>query len=521
MKRYFTLICCLLSLKSDLFARTNELPARPPVLHTLAAEAVRQYQSVTDSLTGNVSKYSEANFWLRYKRLMYAYEAQWSRTVQYTELLQNDPPKQGRKALKALETGNYAAAVDAVTPALNAKKAAQKNPDAFRFLMKMSIAAADYKRGVEFGWKFLQSGAATIEDSLLYAECLKGLFAFDEAMAVTELLDSAHSRDTLFTARMRYLRAIALHGRMDTVRALAPLIEAAYMLRQLPAAPQRDEWLRKVDLEMTDLYSAQNDFDNSLKSALEARLLSHRPAELAAAQLALGALYAKAGGMAKAELLIDSAYRQYAVLYDQDPDLWGQRFCEAIEANAMIQRWYDRNDRYQQLLEEEAKVLRQLSQFGFVPHRFALARTYFSLGHKFMNMDLKIGPAEQAWQLADTQLTALVKENVVYAGDLYVDNNYKLAGCKSAFKKDAEAKVFFLRSLEVRRKLYAIAPKAFSHDLATVLVQNANFDANEKHFPEAVAKMEEAEARAKESNDERMLEEIVNFRDFLKNKIKK
>jgi hypothetical protein len=258
-----------------------------------------------------------------------------------------------------------------------------------------------------------------------------------------------------------------------------------------------------------------------MNNAREALSLSVSSAERAEAMLALGALYMKAGGMQDAEKMLDSAYSNYKILYQRSPERFGPLYCSATEAFANVQRWYDRNTRYQQLLEEECAVLANLSQYGFVTYRFASAQTYFNLGHKFMNMDLKIVPAEQSWQKADSILKGLIKENVVLAGDLYVDNNYKLAGCKSAFNKTTEAKEYFLKSLEVRRRLYATAPKAFSHDLATVLVQNANFDANEKKYEWAVEKLDEAEARTKENGDDRMLEEIVNFRDFLKSKMKK
>lgn len=492
-----------------------------PVLLSNSLEAVSEYRKATDSLITNVKKFSEANFWLRYKRLLFAYEHQWTLTEASSKWPPENAPKIVRKAWKELESGTYADAINVLTPTLSRPRITEKQAPVFRFVLSIARAGADYGRAVQWGWKFLESGLATTEDSLVYADCLTGFFAFDEAMAVQDMIEQGHSGDSLMIARLRYLRGHTLRARMDTQRAVAPLIEAAYLLHELQASVKRDALLRLVTLEMAALYSNRNDFDNALRNAREARSLSYTDADKAEAMLELGSVYRKAGGMPEAEKYLDSAYVSFRSLYAQYPERYGQVFCSAIEAYAAVQRWYDRNTRYQQLLEEKVSVLNFLCRYGFVPHRFSLAQTYFDLGHKFMNMDVKIAPAEQSWQKADSLLQALIQENVVLAGDLYVDNNYKLAGCKSAFNKTAEAKAYFLKSLDVRRRLYATAPQAFAHDLATVLVQNANFDANEKRFPEAVDKMNEAAAMAKESGDERMLEEVVNFRDFLKNKIKK
>lgn len=514
-------MCGLLSCTSALFAQTAKEPALRPVLLSNSLQAASAYHKVSDSLITHVKQFSEVNFLTRHKRLFFAYERQWSATEAFSAQAPEAAPRLVRKAWKALETGTYGEALQLLNPVLNAKKVSRKQAPVYRFFLSLAHAAADYERGSEKGWKFLESGYATTEDSLLYADCLIGYFAFDEAMTVQDLIEQAHPTDTLMQARMRYLRGKTLRARLDTLRAVPPLIESAYLLQVLRPSPERDSLLRHVCLEMAVLYANRNDFDNALRNAREALALSRSAEERAAAQLGLGSVYRRAGAMPDAEKFLDSAYQGYRVLYGGNPERYGQAFSEAIGCYAEVQRWYDRNSPYQQLLEEKVAVLRFLSRYGFFTHRMALAQTYFDLGHKFMNIDVKIGPAEQCWQKADTLLRELVREDLVWAGDLYVDNNYKLAGCKSAFNKAAEAKVFFVRSLEVRRRLYATAPKTFGHDLATVLIQNANFDANEKKYQEAIDKMTEAEAMLKESNDDRGLQEATNFKNFLKNKLKK
>ncbi|MGC4058397.1 MAG: hypothetical protein QM743_09825 [Chitinophagaceae bacterium] len=468
-------------------------------------------------------RFGEAQFWLSYRKLLFAYRRQFTASVSFTEAATEGLSKLSRSAAKQLSVDSWHAAVETLTQKLADKKIRPKTAADYRYLIALNAAGADFAAAIRNEQALFRSGFAGYGDSLDQVDHFTAAMQWNNALDLNEHLAQTHPNDTLLLAEISRQRSDIYSAQLDSAQALSQLIEAEYLLQRIVPDAQSRRLHVKVLLDMAVLQNKANDFQGALANAKKAQGITESSDSFGRALgfMVAGVIYQKAGAPKEAEETLRAAYELFSAYTNGHREEAAPAFAELIDAYALAVKWFDRDKLYEELLLEATALRAQLSVYGLPYFRFECAHTLFTLGQKYMNVDVKIGPAEKAWTEAGALLEPLIKENVVLAGDLACDNYYKLAGCKSAFKKTAEAKEIFRKSLLVREKLYAIAPGAYARDLATVQIQNANFDAQDKDFEGAIRRLDVAEQKARETGDKHMIGEINNFRDYLKEKINK
>lgn len=490
---------------------------------------IRYYDSVLQQMTAEraQNKLTETAFLAGYSRWEHLYRAQQEvvsgLAQQWSEW--EKPGKAARFALQLLAQGQTDEAIRYLEDKMS-RKLTQKSKNDVRLLSDLYRIGGRCKEASQAFHPVLSSKLATTSDHLFAIDLIAGQGRFDEAADSNRALVKRLVDDTLqwVTAEVQLARIYKMAQGYN--EALSALIKARYLLQQLQSSKEQQFLQAHVLTQMAALQSRSNDFDNAYNNAkisvslFDAMGTGSFPADAAEASHILAMVCKRAGANATADTFYQKSLTLYRGLAMVNPERYAADMVAVLDEYGEVKKWFDKDDEYERMLREAIVIRESLAtETGYPFFRYDLGHTYNVLAQKIMNVNVKLLFAEEQWLKAKETLAPLFVTHPVLAGNELCNVYYKLAGSKSAFKKTDEAYAYFLQSLKAREYLYQLVPSQNSKDLATVLIQTANFDANKNDFRKAVERLDRAEGLAQEAGDARQAEEIVRFRELLKKKL--
>jgi hypothetical protein len=129
-----------------------------------------------------------------------------------------------------------------------------------------------------------------------------------------------------------------------------------------------------------------------------------------------------------------------------------------------------------------------------------------------MNTDLKVFLAQEEWLKSTQVFDSLYNRAPLLAGQDLCAVLYKLGGSNLSLKKRKEALPFFMKSLNVRKELFKLAPNNNKRAYIDILIQNGTLNAWELKNNIATLQLDQAIHLAEELGDSKRAQEIRKFK---------
>lgn len=196
--------------------------------------------------------------------------------------------------------------------------------------------------------------------------------------------------------------------------------------------------------------------------------------EKALVYLQLAKVYAKAGAMKEASEQIPKAIFLLESLSKNYPERFLPWLAEAHEAYAQIAHYYDKYPEYESELKASINCRRKIQKYQNPLLNLKLAMAYKTLGHKLMNVDIKLFEAIPFW-MQSKQVFDSTKEHIPLPtwGENYCSLMYSLGMSFYAQKKYSETIPYFQIALNTRKNMTQYAPNEYTGVYIEVMMQNA------------------------------------------------
>jgi hypothetical protein len=266
-----------------------------------------------------------------------------------------------------------------------------------------------------------------------------------------------------------------------------------------------------------------NDFDNAIVNSKNSLSIYNKLREgdiendvvvdEARAFNTIAALYKKAGGQREADTFYQKVIKVYQLLASTYPESFTPILAQAMTEYAELQKWFDRDARYDSLLHVVIALREKISKSAYPFSKLAYAESLGRLAQKISNFDMKIFLAEEQWQKEKDLLTPIAPAHLLILGNEYCTTLSKLGGVKIALKNTDEAIPFFAQSLAFREQSFRLAPLNNKRAMLDLLTQNATLNALNKKYEIAVEQLARAKVYADDLGDDKYAKQIADYRN--------
>jgi hypothetical protein len=223
-------------------------------------------------------------------------------------------------------------------------------------------------------------------------------------------------------------------------------------------------------------------------------------------------VYKTAGANKEAETYFNKTIAQYKQLSTEYPQRFQPILAAVLEDFAQVQLYYDLHEAYEKNLSSIIDMRRNLTAAQEPFNLYHIGNLHNLLGHKKMNTDLKVFLAQDEWLKSSQVLDSLYKRAPLLAGQELCAVLYKLGGSNLSLKKRNEALPFFMKSLNVRKELFKLAPTTNKMPYIDILIQNGTLNAWEHKNNVATLQLDQAIQLADELGDTKRAQEIRKFK---------
>lgn len=301
--------------------------------------------------------------------------------------------------------------------------------------------------------------------------------------------------------------------------AIATLLEAQKWNDELVLKDIAQQ-IRKAQIAqlLATLQLSKSDVDNAYKNAKTAteiyeNLMDERVhVAYAKALHTLSLVYKTAGANKEAETYFNKTIAQYKQLSTAYPQRFQPMLASVLEDFAQVQLYFDWHEAYEKNLYAIIDMRRNLTAPQEPFNLYHIGNVHNLLGHKKMNTDLKVFLAQEEWLKSTQVFDSLYNRAPLLAGQDLCAVLYKLGGSNLSLKKRKEALPFFMKSLNVRKELFKLAPNNNKRAYIDILIQNGTLNAWELKNNIATLQLDQAIHLAEELGDSKRAQEIRKFK---------
>lgn len=462
-------------------------------------ESIQHFDSLLHHIIAlrNQNKLTETAFLEQYEQVEKRYKAQSELVAnlaeKWTLLLRQRPSRTLKSALSAIN-GNRCY----IAFSLLQSKKEQLNRLEQEFYKDLYLFVGKYQQAEALVDKELQDSLATISQNRF------------QAIVGTDTIS--------FIERKIYIAQL-FEQEKQMESAIGTLLEAqkwndALALKELP------QQLRKAQIAhyTATLQLGKSDIDNAYKNAkiatdiYEGLVNENVQSVYAKALYTLSLVYKTAGANKEAETYFYKTIAQYEQLSTQYPQRYQPILAAVLEDFAQVQLYFDLHEAYDKSLCRIIDMRRKLAVVNEPFNMYHIGKLHNLLGQKKMNTNLKVFLAQEEWLKSSKILDSLFERAPLLAGQELCNVLYKLGGSNISLKKRGEALPFFMRSLNVRKELYKLAPSDNKMAYIDILVQNGTINAWEHKNNVATLQLDQAISLAEELGDTKRAQEIRKFK---------
>lgn len=463
------------------------------------AESIHNFDSLLQHIIGlrNQNKMTETAFLEKYEQVEKQYRAQAEVVAtiaeKWTLLLRQRPSRTLKSALSAIN-GNRSY----IAFSLMQSKKEQLNKLEQEFYKDLFLFVGDQP----------------------HAEALLSKELRDSLVAIAQnRFQPIVGKDTVTFIERKIYIAQLFDREKQIESAIGTLLEAQKWNDALPIKdlPQQ---LRKAQIAqyVATLQLGNSDIDNAFRNAKSAvEVYESLPnenvqREYAKALHTLSQVYKTGGANKEAETCFYKTIAQYEQLSTQYPQRYQPILATVLEDFAQVQLYYDLHDAYDKTLCKIIDLRRKLTAANEPFNLYHIGKLHNLLGHKKMNTNLKVYLAQDEWLKSSQVLDSLFNRAPILAGQELCSVLYKLGGSNISLKKHSEALTFFVKSLNVRKELFKLAPTENKVAYIDILVQNGTLNAWEHKNNVATLQLDKAITLAEELGDTKRAQEIRKFK---------
>jgi tetratricopeptide (TPR) repeat protein len=462
-------------------------------------QSIKHFDSMLQYNVGlrNQNKLTETVFLEIYEQIENRYKAQAelvaSIAEKWTLMLHQRPSRTLKTALSAISNNRCSSAFS-----LLRSKRSQLNRQEQSFYRDLFLFVGDHQQA----------------DALLSQDLQDSLAAIAQNRFQT--IEGADTSS--FVDRKIYIAQL-FENEKQLESAIATLLEAQKWNDDL-ALNDIPQQIRKAQIAqlLATLQLSKSDVDNAYKNAKIAteiyETLVDEKVQVAYAKAlhTLSLVYKTAGANKEAETYFNKTIAQYKQLSTEYPQRFQPILAAVLEDFAQVQLYYDLHEAYEKNLTSIIDMRRNLTAAQEPFNLYHIGNLHNLLGHKKMNTDLKVFLAQDEWLKSSQVLDSLYKRAPLLAGQELCAVLYKLGGSNLSLKKRNEALPFFMKSLNVRKELFKLAPTTNKMAYIDILIQNGTLNAWEHKNNVATLQLDQAIQLADELGDTKRAQEIRKFK---------